>query len=89
MTDGGGYIKGTMRRIGVKKGNVISEQENELFRDSYEEAKAKFVSLAEDWWGRSTGFETSKEWDADENKIWITWVAGDTRTEVELWLERA
>lgn len=88
MIDNGGYVKGVIRRVGVKKGNVISEQENEIFRDSYEEAKAKFALLAIDWWERVTGFETSREWDTEEHKIWVTWVAGDTRTEVEIWLER-
>lgn len=88
MTDNGGYVKGVMRRVGVKKGNVISEQENELFRDSYGGARAQFVAMATYWWDRGTGFETSKEWDEEENKIWVTWVAGDTRTEIEIWLER-
>jgi hypothetical protein len=87
-SDNGGYVKGIMRRVGVKKGNVISEQENEIFRDTYAEAKAKFEALATDWWERATGFETSGSWDEDENRLRVTWVAGDTRTEVELWLER-
>lgn len=89
MTDNGGYIKGVMRRVGVKKGNVISEQENEIFKDTYDEAKARFVLTAIDWWERTTGFETSKERDEENHKIWVTWVAGETRTEVEIWLERA
>lgn len=88
MTDNGGYVKGIMRRVGVKKGNVISEQENELFRDTYSRAHAEFLNMATFWWERGTGFETSKEWDQEGNKIWVSWVAGETRTEIEIWLER-
>lgn len=89
MSDSGGYVKGILRRVGVKKGNVISEQENEIFKDTYAEAKARFTLMAIDWWERTTGFETSKEWDEEQNKIWVSWVTGETRTEVEIWLERA
>jgi hypothetical protein len=76
-----------MRCVGVKKGNVISEQENELFRDTYDVARWKFLALADDWWERGSGLEMMKEWDGD--RIKVSWVAGDTRTEVEIWLERA
>jgi hypothetical protein len=89
VPDNGGYVKGILRRVGVKKGNVISEQENELLKQTYAEAEARFTLMAIDWWERTTGFETSKEWDEENHKIWVTWVSGETRTEVEIWLERA
>lgn len=88
MTDKGGYVKGILRRVGVKKGNVISEQENELFRWTYDEAHVKFLSLAADWWDRASAYESVKEWDQEGNKIKVAWTVGDTRTEVEIWLER-
>lgn len=87
MSDNGAYIKGIMRRVGVKKGNVISEQENELFRDTFDEAREKFFRMADFWEARGTGLEMTKEW--EEDRVKITWVAGETRTEIEIWLERA
>jgi len=60
-----------------------------LFRDTYDGARAKFLELAEDWWERGTGLELTKQWDGKANRVEVSWTAGDTRTEVEIWLERA
>lgn len=78
-----------MRRVGVKKGNVISEQENELFRHTYDNALEKFRMLAGDWWENASAYESEKEWDEEGKKVKLSWTVGDTRTEVEIWLERA
>lgn len=86
MSDKGGYVKGRLTRVGVKKGNVISEQENEIYRDTYESAVAAFNDMVEKWWNSAAGMESEKEY--TDEALTITWTVGETRSRVELWVER-
>ena len=87
MADKGGYVKGRLTRTGVKKGNVISTQENEIYRDTYEGAVAAFNDMVEKWWDSGTGMDSEREY--TDEALTIRWVVGETRSTVELWVERA
>ena len=86
MSDKGGYVKGRLTRVGVKKGNVISEQENEIYRDTYDEAVIAFADMVGQWWDSGSGMDSEREYTDD--RLTIRWVVGDTRSTVELWVER-
>jgi len=87
VTENGGYVKGRLTRVGVKKGNVISEQENELFRDTYEDAVAAYQDMIERWVNSGAGMDSEREF--TDKGFKVTWVVGETRSTVELWVERA